>query len=160
MKKIILFVAIVIALGYFMNKKPQQEAVAAVLTKPVYIELRLSMDTPRGAVEGVMLGLANDDADCELQLQTARDSIGRTCEECRIKTSDCRTLLEARYAKLLDNKPTSVTYLSMAKGVDWEREYRMIYWGITVAESDSICDKAAKKLRRHQGKVQCIRALQ
>ena len=75
-----------------------------------------------------------------------------------IKSSECKVELSARYASLFDNEPTFVTYLSMARGEPREREMRLIYWGVSAAESDKVCDGVSRMQSQRKGSVTCIRA--
>ena len=67
--------------------------------------------------------------------------------------------LSPRYAKLFDNEPTFVTYLSMARGDRRERETRLLYWGVSMEESDKVCDEVSKMQSRRKGAVTCVRAV-
>ncbi|AXQ27841.1 hypothetical protein D0B54_03740 [Solimonas sp. K1W22B-7] len=158
MKKIIIIVVIALVVGFLMKKKPQAEAADAAIVNPVYAETRITFEVPGASIEGVLLGIAKDEAECEMQNQILQSTILAGCQECKTKKTECWSKLEPRYAKLFQNKPAATTYLSLAKGSADEREHRMLFWGITVPQSDMICDSVASMQRSRKGEVQCIRA--
>ncbi|OYT88824.1 MAG: hypothetical protein CFE43_20500 [Burkholderiales bacterium PBB3] len=123
----------------------------------------MTLDARGRTFEQVFFAKTVDDADCkkysknvidDLQKKQAHDSAGQWV----VKLSECKPDLAPRYAKLFDNEPTFVTYLSMARGERRERETRLLYWGVSVDESDRVCDSVSKLQNGRKGAVTCIRA--
>lgn len=128
-------------------------------TDPVYAEIRIERDVSGRQIEMAYFGKMDNESDCQEQASRFSNRMLANCEGCVAKTSECKTQLSPRYAMLFDDTPTSTTYLSMAKGSPSEREWRLVFWGLSVNESDMICDAVSNNMRKFQkGAVQCVRA--
>ncbi|WP_341676195.1 hypothetical protein [Niveibacterium sp. SC-1] len=162
MKNIVIILAVIIAFGVAWQQRPRDKAAPAVASNPVYAETRVTMDAGSTTIEGVMLGQALDDADCRKQLRVIEAEMSatseRVCPTCKITTSTCKTDLVPRYAKLFDNEPTHLSYISLARGTPDEREYRMIYWGLTVQQSEQLCSIVPHLQKKRAGTVRCVHA--
>jgi hypothetical protein len=158
MKKIVVILLIVCAGYYFWQRQHQQAQGPDVIANPVYAEMRIKMAFPGREVEGVMLGKTADQADCQKHTQELERVTTTACPTCKVQTSECKTELASRYTKFFDNVPSTVTYLSLARGDRAEREFRVIYWGVTLAESDKLCEIAPAFQKGRKGAVTCIRA--
>jgi len=154
--------AVVIALGFAWQHRPRENTAPVAVSNPVYAETRMTVDASGTLIEGVMLGETMDDADCQKQLKIIESEMNemgsRVCPTCKIQTSVCKSELLPRYAKLFDNEPTHLTYLSLAKGSPDEREYRLIYWGLTVQQSEQLCKIVPGMQKRRVGAVKCVHA--
>jgi hypothetical protein len=161
MKKIIMLVLVVAAASYFWQRSKQTQG-PEVISNPVYAEARVKMDFPGRSVEGVMLAKTADEADCQKHIQILERQLeslaASVCPTCKLQSSQCKAELPNRLAKLFDNTPTSVTYLSLARGERSEREFRVIYWGVTADESDRLCGAVSQFQKGRKGAVTCIRA--
>lgn len=164
MKKL-LIVLIVAAAGiqvWYRHLKAQEDNwVPEAIANPVYLEVRVEFDAPGRSAEGVMYLQALDQEDCEKQRQIAQRYLYKgqaaVCPiQCKIQKTECKAELAPRYSKLFDNAPTSVTYISYARGQASEREIRLIYWGVTVDESDRLCGAVSTLQEKHKGLVRCI----
>ncbi|OYT88832.1 MAG: hypothetical protein CFE43_20385 [Burkholderiales bacterium PBB3] len=164
MKKLILLLAIIGAAFYFYQQKKQSALDPEVIANPTFAEIRMTLDARGRTFEQVFFAKTVDDADCkkysknvidDLQKKQANDSAGHWL----VKSSECKPELTPRYAKLFDNEPTFVTYLSMARSDRRERETRLLYWGVSVEESDKVCDGVSKMQNGRKGAVTCIRAV-
>ncbi len=165
MKKIIVLILIVGA-GAYLWQERLKALNPDVITNPVYAAVRITTDFPgnRGQVEGVLLIQAVDQADCKKQLRSVDNILeeqgkkgGSTWTK---KAFECKTELTSREARLFNNEPTFVTYLSAGRGQPSEREHRLIYWGLTVEQSNKICEATAPIAFRkdRKGQVACIYA--
>jgi hypothetical protein len=116
------------------------------------------------SIEQVIFAKTVDQADCKKYSQNTLGQISRRDEALnpgrgwKVQSSECKTELTPRYAKLFDNEPASLTYLSIARGDRYEREVRLIYWGVTLEESDKVCDGVSQMQIGYKGTVRCIRA--
>lgn len=163
MKNILVVLVVLAAAGYLWKQNHQKSPAPEALANPVYAEARVAMSVAGRDVEGVMVGKTVSQADCEKNLEAFAQSIERhspeLCPSCKVSVkSECKAELAPRYAQLFDDEPTHVAYLSFDRGDESERDFRLIYWGVTVDESERICNSAAKFQRGLKGKVRCIRA--
>jgi hypothetical protein len=164
MKKLIIFIFIVGAALYLFQRHQQSLLNPEVISHPTYAEIHMNLDARNRTFEQVLFAETVDEADCKkyskevvenMQKAQASDSAGRWI----VSSSECKTELAPRHARLFDNKPTFVTYLSMARGDRREREARLIYWGVSSEESDRVCDGVSKLQSGRKGTVTCIRAI-
>lgn len=134
---------------------------AATITNPVYAEARMKLEAGGNSIEGVMMAQTIDQADCERQVSQLKQHLSgfaNVCPTCKMQAPECKTDIAPQYTRLFDNKPTSLTYLSMARGQPSEREMRLIYWGISVDQSDKLCSAVPNFQKSRKGVVSCVRA--
>jgi hypothetical protein len=180
MKKFIVFLLIVGAL-YMAGKSgmnlglvgnwmglgggaPGQGGDARSTSDPVYAEIRLRAEVHDRTFNLVILGKAFDQTDCQAiskdlldRMQTRQNQGGPF--EWQLVSSECKQVLDSRDARLFDNKPTFVNYLSASPGASTERETRMVFWGVTAQEGDKICGLIPQWQERWKGALTCIHAL-
>ena len=161
--KIIVFVVAIGAAIFFYVRHQQSVLNPAVITNPVYAEVHMTLDARNRSFEQVLFVQTVNQADCRKfsdatlkQLFDRETSTGDM--HWKVKSSECKAELSARYAQLFDNEPTFVTYLAMARGNPKEREMRLIYWGVSAAESDKVCDGVSQMQSQRKGAVTCIRS--
>jgi len=135
------------------------------ISNPVYAQLKVGLETGGRSYDQVILVKTVDQSDCGKVQQQLENVYGpaetaKVHQSWNIKSSECKADLEPRYLKLFDNRPMSVTYLSLGRGDLKERESRMVVWGVSVDESNILCDGVAKNQKNRKGIVQCIRAVQ
>lgn len=166
MKKIIL-VLLVAASAYFTYKtrqdRQQQQANPAVIERPVYAETKVDLKGDSGRViNSVVLVATASQTECDTaaakMVQTVLDASARKGVTGTVKSTECKTELDARMARLFANQPTFVTYMALARGKPEERETRMLYWGVTVQESDMLCEMVPQIQKGWTGKVSCVRS--
>jgi hypothetical protein len=162
MKKIIIALAMIG--GGFGWLHVLQKRNPEVIAKPVYGEFRVKGDTPGGDIEAVMFVKAVDQQECQEGMRVLGGPLPPElkdgCPTCRIVKAECKPELAPRYARLFDDQPSFVTYVSIARGARTEREYRMIFWGVTAAESAQLCDAFQPELqKKRKGAVKCIHPL-
>ncbi len=161
MKKFIIFLVIlgISALAFDKQKKDREKELAR---KPAYLDARLKMSFQDRSLDSVMFVKALDEADCQQQSRVLEDALKKgaesICPTCKFQQAECKEELAPRYAKLFDDVPTSVTYLSLSRGSSDEREARVIYWGVSVEESDKLCNAVPQFQKGRKGKVSCVRA--
>lgn len=170
------FALIVIALGmagfifHWQKTQTEQMRIAndekknpEVIVNPVYAEIHMDMDVKDRSIEQVLLIKTVDEEDCQRFSKNLAQKIIEHQEpglKWKIERSICSSSLMPRYANLFENKPTDVTYLSVARGDRQEREMRLIYWGVSTEESNHVCsDEVSKFERLWKGQVSCIRAV-
>lgn len=165
MKKIIL-VLFVIGIGFGIYHHRRQNTLnPEVIANPTFAEIRMSLDARGRSFEQVLFAKTANPADCKRYSQFIVDGLQKkqandASPPWVLKSMDCKPELESRHARLFDNQPSFVTYLSMARGHRTERETRLIYWGVSPQEADRVCDMVAKIQSGRMGGVTCIRAMQ
>lgn len=156
MKKLILLIALAAA-GYFAYAR-FQGANPEHIENPVYAELRVDTKVGSREVNLVLFGEMADDVDCRERFGRAWDKLVEGCVGCSMSLSACRTDLEPRYRRLFDDTAIHSTYLSFTKASRYERNGRMVVWGLTGDEGDALCESIRQQFQtRYEGKVACIR---
>ncbi len=164
MKKLAL---ILIALGvggyYWQNQKSKLTVDAdnpEVITDPVYAEFRIALDISGREISQIFLVQAASQKDCEKGLSEFGASfVAKAGAGWKVQSSECKRGIDARSTRLFNNLPTHVTYVSLARGDKKEREARMIAWGVSVEESNMLCDQLKQSLQTGwKGAVTCVRA--
>jgi hypothetical protein len=158
MKKLLLLIVLACA-GYYGyaylqngNQNPQH------IENPVYAELRVDSKIEGRELNLVLFGEMVDEVDCRERFDRAWNKIIDGCAECAMKLSSCRTDLEPRYRRLFDDHAIHSTYLSFTKGSRYERNGRMVVYGLTSDEGDALCDAIRQQFQsRYEGTVACIR---
>lgn len=165
MKKFVILVLILAGGGYFYQRNHSTLASGsfAPIEKPVYAEARVKMDVRGHILEALLLAETLDDADCTRQRAALekymQQGMARACHNnCEIEHVVCKAELEPRYAKLFNNEPTYLTYMRLGRGTREERELRIIYWGLTVEQSDTICSAVPQFQKGRKGTVSCVPA--
>ena len=160
MKNIV--IALIVILGAYSFLRTRNEAAPQAIADPVYSDTRVSMKTPDGSIDIVILMKTIDHADCEAETRKLEKDLGgggfASCEACTTPRSQCMTELPPRFASMFENRPSSVTYLSLARGSQAERDLRVVYWGVTVEQSDRVCDAVPEFQKGRKGAVSCVRA--
>ena len=163
MKNILVVLVILAAAGYLWKQNHRPAQAPEALANPVYAEAHVKMGAGGRDIEGVMLGKTVDQADCQKNIETltrrVEEESPKFCPSCTVHvTSECKTELAPRYAMLFDNKPSHVAYIRFAQGDPSEREYRLIYWGLTVQESERLCGASSRFQQGRKGAVSCVHA--
>lgn len=163
MKNILVVLIVLAAAGYLWKQNHQKSLAPEVLANPVYAEARVKMNIQGRDIEGVMLGKTVDQADCQKNIDTltrhVEEESPKFCPSCTVHvTSECKAELAPRYAILFDDQPTHVAYIRFAQGDPSEREYRLIYWGLTVPESERLCGASSRFQQGRKGAVSCVHA--
>lgn len=164
MKKLFLIVAIIAAVfswNTFVAKKQKEldNSPPQPISKPMYAEVRVEKSAGDRSIEFVLLAETIDINDCNSTRVAMPKDMHTACAGCRLKSSECKADLEPRYAKLFKNQPTHLTYLSIGRGAQKEREMRLLTWGLSLEESNKLCELVPKFQQMVTGAVSCVRAL-
>lgn len=128
-------------------------------SNPVYAEVRIKQAVGGRELEMMYLGKMANESDCQKHAAALSASFISGCRECTASPPLCKRTISARDEMIFDNEPIHATYISMAAGDASEREGRIIFWGLTVAEGNQVCDAMRGKLQSmHSGTVSCVRA--
>jgi hypothetical protein len=170
MKKLIVLVVIVLLAKYGWDQQKAKfsgdDQNPDVITHPTYAEVRINMTLGSRSLDGVMFAKTVNQADCEVYGKAAQASVmkmvgassGPGAPAIHVTSSECKSALTPRNAKLFENQPTFVNYLALDRGDRSEREIRVIYWGITAEEGERVCAMAPMMQQGRKGQVTCIRS--
>jgi len=135
-----------------------------VITNPVYLEMRVNVENADRTLEVVVLIQAANDAECQKYSPKALKMMGMEIEKAnspavKLKSVACKAELSPSHARLFDNEPGLLTYVSAARGDRSGREIRWIMWGMSAEESEMVCGLVPQLQKNLRGKVTCIHAL-
>lgn len=166
MKKLLIVVALIAAGWGALQKYRAMHAETSdptEITAPVYTEMRVLLSQNGREWEMVVFEASADEAECQrsgsefIQGFLGAPKAGIS-DRLSVKSHECKRELPARYQRLFDNQPSSLTYLSLARGTAQEREIRVIYWGLSVDESHAVCSLVPSTQAMRKGPVSCIRS--
>ncbi len=156
MKKLVLLIVLAAA-GYFVYAR-FQAGNPEHIENPVYAELRVDTKVGSRELNLVLFGEMVDDVDCRERFGSAWDKIVEGCAGCSMRLASCRSDLEPRYRRLFDDTAIHSTYLSFTKGSRYERNGRMVVYGLTGDEGDALCESMRQQFQAHyEGTVACVR---
>jgi hypothetical protein len=150
-------IAVIGILGFLGYQRMQGPA---EIVNPVFAEVRVTMNAGSRDIEAALFGKMVDEADCQQRAKRMRDNLEENCKNCVSKSIECKASLAPRYAKFFDDTPSSATYLSITRSSRGERDARLILWGLTGAEGDTVCDQMKLVFAKiHNGQMKCVRAV-
>ncbi|RKT51236.1 hypothetical protein DFR40_2449 [Azonexus fungiphilus] len=154
MKRLFLL-STLISLGYWAY---QYFMPAVELTNPVFAEVRVKIREGNREIEAVLFAKAADDADCRMRAERTRQHLLDNCPKCLSRSFECKAELAPRYLKFFDDRPGNITYLSYRPASRGERDVRMIFWGLSIDEANSLCEQMRGILSPlYRGPTSCIR---
>lgn len=144
-------------MGFFAY---QRLLVPTEITDPVYAEIRIVMEISGRKIQAALFGKAADEADCQERAERLRMHLQDKCDYCVSSSIECKADLDARYLAFFDNKPATAPYLSIDRSRRGEIDGRLIFWGLTRAEGDFVCEKMQQIMAEiHDGPMQCVPAI-
>lgn len=168
MRNKLIAIAVISCLGwlaadYQKHRKPARGETEEI-DQPVYAELNVRVIIDGKALEEFVYVEAKDEADCDRARDKLEKDFAKSAAELHlppsVKASRCLTALNRDQADLFANRPTSVTYLSLSRGTDEERETRVIVWGLTGEQSDRNCQRVQREdWTQRRGRMRCIQTL-
>lgn len=139
-------------LGDFMS------ADSGEIQNPVYARLSVDIRAEGREIEGIAFGRMRSQAECEQRTQQEMRDMIRQCPQCEVSEATCTDSLAARELSHFEQRPTHLTYLYGSPGSRDEREFAMIFWGLTVDEARMLCAMVEQGLsREYSGELSCIR---
>lgn len=147
MNRIVLALLIVAALGAlaYKNQPPPEKGPI------VYSESRFALNIPGREMEFVVIGQRYETADCR------RDSVAKTMQEvctaenfCVESRHECKRDVDQRYKNMLGKQSSSTHYVHMQHQTE-PLQGVALFWGLTDAESQMICQQLVQKIEAHQG---------
>lgn len=155
MIKKVVVVGVLVVVGYYFWSSYAQNP--PDIEHPVYAEIRIAVEGQGRELDLVLFAEMVDQNDCRDRSLGVWEEALAACVECNFKQPECKTTLPPQYARLFDDAPAKTTYLSAHKGSRYERNGRIIIWGLTGSEADEICQMMVPVLKKgYQGAVSCI----
>jgi hypothetical protein len=135
------------------------------IAHPTYLELRITMDVKNRNLEQVMFVETVNEKDCkrnseDIVKKLVESEDANSSKKWVLKSSECKDQLAPRHALLFEDKMSNLTYLKIARGNRWEREARLILWGVSLEESNKICELTSSMQSIHSGEVVCVKGSQ
>jgi|SRR5690349_3485907 len=153
----LLIVLIVLAGAGYLVHAHLQSTNPEVIETPVYAEFRVNAKLPGRDVDFVLFGEMASAEDCRDRADRLWSKVLSDCKECTTTPSTCRTDLEPRYRRLFEDSPIASTYMSFKRGNRFERNGRMVVYGLTSTEGDQVCESVKSYFQnRYEGVVTCI----
>ena len=159
MKTILVMLVLGAAAYYFYGhlQSRREDAAPQEITNPVYLEVNIETSVQGRQLEFVLFGKMADQDDCQNRADRAWGKVIEGCANCQKKISSCQPTLEPRYLRLFDDAPINTTYLSFTRGQQGERDGRMVFWGVTAAEGNAVCEAAKTEFsKNYKGAVSCV----
>jgi len=139
--------------GYQYFQNPSQ------IKDPIYGEIRVDFTVGSRQLDLVLFARMTDEADCKMRSEKVWQKIITDCEDCSMRLVDCKRELAPRYSRLFDDESINIAYLSFTRGSRFERDGRMVIWGMTGKEGDQVCDIIKGNLqKRYSGQIRCVPA--
>ena len=155
MKFLVILIALAAA-GYFVYDR-REGTNPEIIETPVYAELRVSAHVQSRDIDMVLFGEMASTEDCQQRSNLMWEKLITDCKECTMTLSSCKDNLEPRYRRLFDDAPIHSTYLSFKRGNRFERNGRMVIYGLTGEEANAACEIIKSKFKSHyEGAVTCI----
>ena len=129
------------------------------IPNPVYVETRVDVQIPQldRELEYVFIGEMVSQEDCRERSRRYLETLFEECEDCNLKQLHCTDKIARRYKKLFDGHTTYTTYLSFDKGNRFERNGRMVIWGLNEYEAKAACEHIKKDVKEnYEGTVSCV----
>ena len=160
MKSLLILLLVGVA-GYFgyQHFKSDDGAAPEVIDHPVYADMRIDMRAGGRDLQFALFGKMASQADCDLRSTAVWGKVIEGCKECAQRTATCKTELEPRYQRLFENTAIHSTYISFTRGSPYERDGRMVIFGLTADEGDAVCEQTRSNFSaNYQGTIECVHA--
>jgi hypothetical protein len=155
--KFIVFVIVLAAIG-FVVKGRLDKSNPDVIEHPVYAEMRVDLKEGAREINVVLFGQAVDTDDCNLRTEKTWSKVLSGCPTCVLSPAKCLADLPARYVRLFENVPIPSTYLAFTRGSRFERDGRMVVYGLTRDEGLAVCEQMRRSISKedYTGTLECI----
>lgn len=152
-------IVIVLAVIGFVAKSWLDKSNPAVIEHPVYAEMRIDAKEGIREINIVLFAEATSLDDCNLRTEKTWKDVLSGCPSCEISPPKCLVELPARYARLFDNVAIPSTYLAFTRGSRFERNGRLVVYGLTRDEGLAVCEQMRTAVSpKYKGTLQCIAA--
>jgi hypothetical protein len=151
-------IVIVLAVVGFVVKGRLDKTNPEVIEHPVYAEMRVDAKEGIREINVVLFGKAVDMDDCNQRTEKTWSKVLSGCPTCELSPAKCMEELPPRYAKLFENAAIPSTYLAFTRGSRFERDGRLVVYGLTRDEGVMVCNQMLKSISSedYQGTLECI----
>lgn len=150
---------IVLAVIWFGAKSYLDKSNPSVIEKPVYAEMRIDATVGIREINVVLFGEAVNLDDCNTRTENTWKEVLSGCPSCKLSPPKCMDELPPRYARLFDNVAIPSTYLAFTRGSRFERNGRLVVYGLTRDEGLAVCQQMRTSVAEHyKGTLECIAA--
>ena len=151
---VILILAAVVGLGF---KRWLDKSNPDVIAHPVYAEMHVDAKVGNRELNSVLFVKTVDQEDCNLRAEKGWSKLLSGCPTCTVSAAKCQDDLPARYQRLFDNVAIPSTYLAMERGSRYERDGRLVVYGLTHDEGLAMCEQIrGVVLEKYHGTGTCI----
>jgi hypothetical protein len=154
----LIFIIIVLAVVGFVAKSRLDKVNPAVIEHPVYAELRVDAKEGIREINIALFAKAVDLDDCNLRSEKTWSKVLSGCPTCQLSPVKCTNELPPRYARLFDNVAIPSPYLAFTRGSRFERDGRMVVYGLTRDEGIAVCEQIRGSVPKdvYTGTLECI----
>ncbi len=153
MGKLVLLLLLAAAGYYWHSHKQDPEQI----TVPVYAEARVDLQVQGRELNMVLLGKMVDEDDCAARGELFWRHALEDCHECQFIRYECKPALSDIYQPLFANQPTRTSYIKLERGNRFERDGRMLVWGLNKFEAEWLCSFLQAKMKQtYNGQVGCV----
>jgi len=156
MLRLSLLVIIAGAAIYSYNKYRQNPN---VIENPVYMKAQVDVAIPQSSrsLELEVIAELVSIEDCESRRNKYLATYIKNCPTCQVESTECKLSLGGQYRALLSKQKANTTYVSLSKGNRYERDARIVIWGLTDREAEHFCEHMKGAVdEKFTGTVECI----
>jgi hypothetical protein len=158
MKKL-LFVIVIVGVGYFVYQRELDKTNPQVIDHPVYAEFRVDSKQGEREINIALFGKMSSEEDCRMRAEKVWNKVVKGCAACTMSVQECRSELPPRYKRLFEDVSIPSTYLSFMRGNRFERDGRMVVYGLTSQEGVQVCEYMKTQFAAtYEGTVTCVPA--
>jgi hypothetical protein len=156
--KALLLLLVLAGAGYYFYERADAASNPETITNPVYAVIRVDAAAEGRELNMAMFGAMASEEDCRERAMRVWEKV-ISCSKCTFKKADCSSQLESRYTKLFTDTAIHSTYLSFTRGSRYERDGRMVIYGLSADEGAAVCEPMkAEFKKRYTGRVECVAA--
>lgn len=155
--KFLAFLIAIAAVAYVINDRRQAALNPESIETPVYAEIRMGKRVEGRDIDMVLFGEMASSEDCQERSDRVWQKLIDDCKDCTMSLSSCKATLEPRNRRLFDDAQIHSTYLSFTRGNRFERNGRMVVYGLTGQEGNVVCQAIKEYFQsRYEGTVNCV----
>ena len=160
MKKKIVYLAVLLLIGYFFYTRVGES------DNPVYVTYKVKMPLRAGTVGLTVIEKQRPGVTCrgvEPRQTGFITGFLEGCNGCRLTEAHCKDNLSAKELKIFDNRVVDMPYFSYEKGgLLSQQDFRILFTALTETEAKGVCYELRKYLRNNflffiGGPTECIR---
>lgn len=155
--KLVVIVVVLAVIG-FVVKGRLDKSNPEIIEHPVYAEMRVDLKEGIRELNVVLFGKAVDMDDCNLRTENTWKKVLSGCPTCALSPVKCMEALPPRYARLFENSRIPSTYLTFTRGSRFERDGRLVVYGLTRDEGLMVCEQMRNSVSKedYTGTLECI----